>query len=119
MWVLIEDFVTNSCERLDDEFENILFFTSVAFLSTSRCNLGVGLSQGLDEKLGEIAEVHHVFANNLYEFARPVDEFCEYVIHKFVCNKVESISEILNDMIKALLEVFVFWIILTHLIGKG
>jgi len=73
----------------------------------------------LDEKLREVAEVHHVLTNDLDEFARSLDEFCEYVIDKLISDKVESIGEILDDMVEALLEIFVFWVILAHLIGKG
>lgn len=71
------------------------------------------------EELSEITEIHHVLADDSNNISRSLVEFCEDIMDQLILDVSISLNEVCGDLIEALLEVLVFWVVLAHLIGQG
>lgn len=71
------------------------------------------------EELSKITEIHHVLADDSNNISRSLVELCEDVMDQLILDVSISLNEVCGDLIEALLEVLVFWVVLAHLIGQG
>ena len=69
-WVLVQYQITQLSESINNQFEDMNFFSTLVVGGSSRGDCGVHLSQTRAEEFGKIAEIHHVLCNNSDQFLR-------------------------------------------------
>lgn len=86
--------------------------------SHSHSGHGVDLLEALGKETDEVADIEHVPLQHIYEFRLSIVNLSEDLVYNVISYILDSVSEVGDDTVVALLEGLVLRVLLLHLVGE-